>query len=130
MMREPPAAPVTSSIAPSFSTNVGLIEESGRFSGAGRVGVVAHQAEGVGGAGLGGEIVEFVVEQHAGALGDEAAAVGQVQRIGVGDGVAVGVDDDEMRRLVALVALRLAGRDLCRRPRADRPRSSRADASA
>ncbi len=77
-----------------------------------RVGVAAEQPVGVGGAGLGGEIVELVVEQHARPVGDEAAAIGQVERVGVGDGVAVAVDDREMRRLVALVALRLAGPDV------------------
>src|SRR3546814_5067044 len=41
----------------------------------GRVGVVAHHAEGVGRAGLEREIVHLVVEQHAGARRDQARAV-------------------------------------------------------
>ena len=77
MMRLPPGEPVTSSGLPSFSTMVGVIDDSGRLPGAGRVGVDADQAEGVRRAGLGGEIVEFVVEQHAGAVGDQAEAVAE-----------------------------------------------------
>ena len=49
----------------------------------------ADEPEGVGNAGLGGEVVELVVEQHAGALGDEAEAEIEVQRVGVGDDVAL-----------------------------------------
>ena len=60
----------------------------------------------IGGAGLGGEIVELVVEQHAGPLRHEPGTVRQIERISVGDRVALGVDDRKMSRLIALVALR------------------------
>jgi hypothetical protein len=43
---------------------VGVIEESGRLRGCDGVGFALHQAESVGLAGLGGEIVHFVVEQE------------------------------------------------------------------
>ena len=112
MMVEPPGLPVTSSTLPSLKTSVGLIDDSGPFHRPRRVGVTAHEAEEIGCAALGGEVVELVVEQHARSVGDQARAIGQVQRIGVGDRVAVGVDDREMRGLVALIALRLAGADV------------------
>ena len=77
---------------------------------AGRVGVAADQAVGVGRGGPRGEIVELVVEQHAGALGDQADAVAEVERVGVGDGVAVAVDHREMRGVVALARQRMSAR--------------------
>ncbi len=75
MMRLPPGEPVTRNGLPSLSTMVGVIDDSGRLFGPGALAVEADQAEGVGRAGRGGEIVELVVEQHAGALGDQADAV-------------------------------------------------------
>ena len=44
-------------------------------------------------AGLGGKIIELIVEQHARVLGDKAEAVGKIQRVGVRHGVAVAIDD-------------------------------------
>ena len=76
-----------------------------------RIGLAADEAEGIGHTGLGGEIVELIVEQHAGARGDEAHAVGKVERISIRYCIAVGIDDRKMRRLVALVGQRIAGAD-------------------
>src|SRR6516162_6555878 len=46
-----------------------------------RVGVAADETIGIGRAGLGGEVVELVVEQDAGALGDETETVAEVERV-------------------------------------------------
>src|SRR4029077_20789834 len=72
----------------------------------GRVGVAPDEAEGVGRAWLGGEVIELVVEQNAGPFGDETDAVAQVERGGVGDRVAEAVDHGEMRGVVALARRR------------------------
>ena len=72
MMRLPPGVPVTSNTRPSRNTMVGDIEESGRLPRSRRVGVAADEAIGIRRARLGGEIVELVVEQDAGAVRDEA----------------------------------------------------------
>ncbi len=109
MMRLPPGEPVIRTGLPSFSTMVGVIDDSGRLLGPGRLASKPTSPKAFGGAGLGGEIVEFVVEQHAGAVGDQAEAVGKIQRVGVGDRVAVAVDDREMRGVVAFDAARIAG---------------------
>ena len=69
---------------------------------AGRVGVAADQPIGVRRVRLGGEIVELVVEQDAGAVGDEAEPVAEVERVGVRDRVAETVHHGEMRRVAAL----------------------------
>src|SRR5436309_9103505 len=50
------------------------------LAGAGRIGVAAEQSERIRGAGLCGEIIELVVEQDAGAFGDEAEPVIEIQR--------------------------------------------------
>ena len=84
MMRLPPGEPVTRNGLPSLSTMVGVIDDSGRLPGPGRVGVEADQPVGVRRARLGGEIVELVVEQHAGAVGDQADAIAEIERVGVG----------------------------------------------
>ena len=72
---------------------------------------------------LGGEIVELVVEQHAGAFGDQAEAIAEIERIGVGDRVAEAVDHGEMRGVVAFAGRRGAWL-------ADRPRAIRIDIGA
>ena len=92
-----------------MSTSVGLIDESGRFIESRRIGVAAQEPVGIGGAGLGGEVVELVVEQHPGPLRNQAGPIGKIERIGIGDRVAGVIDDREMRRLIALIALGLAG---------------------
>ena len=56
---------------PSLNTIVGLIDDSGRLRRPGRIGVAAQEPVGIGDAGLGGEIVELVVEQHAGPVRDQ-----------------------------------------------------------
>ena len=71
-----------------------------------RVGVAADETIGIGRARLGGEIVEFVVEQDAGALGDEAETVAEVERGGVGHRVAEAIDHREVRGVVALARRR------------------------
>ena len=90
----------------------------------GRIGGAADEAVRIGGARLGGEVVELVVEQDAGALGHQPDPERQIERVGVGDGVAGGVDDGIMRRVRALDGDRLPGADLARGRRAlgvDRP---------
>ena len=117
-MRLPPGEPVTRNGLPSLSTMVGVIDDSGRLPGPGALASPPTQAEGVRRAGLGGEIVELVVEQDAGALGDQAEAVAEIERVGVGDGVAEAVDHGEMRGVAALARRRQRRADLRRRPRA------------
>ena len=97
MMRLPPGEPGN-------QERLAVLEHDGRrhrrkraFAGAGKVGVVADQAVGVGGTRFRGEIVKLVVEQNAGAFGDEAKSIGKIQRVGVRHRVAVAVDDREMR---------------------------------
>jgi len=89
-----------------------LLEHDGRRHGGqgplvGRhgIGLAAHQAEGVGHARLGGEIVHLVVEQDAGAGGDDAAAEGQVEGGGGADHVALPVGHRVVGGLLALVGL-------------------------
>ena len=119
MMRLPPGEPVTRNGLPSLSTMVGRHRRQRPLAGPGRIGVAADQPVGVGRAGLGGEIVELVVEQDAGAFGDEADAIAEIERVGVGDRVAEAVDDGEMRGVVALAqrrrrrGCRAAGRARC-----------------
>src|SRR6516162_6318493 len=91
MMRLPPGEPVTRNGLPSLSTMVGVIDESG-LARSRRVGVAADETIGVGRARLGGEVVELVVEQDAGALGDETEAVAEVERGGIGHRVAEAID--------------------------------------
>ena len=89
MMRLPPGVPVTRNTRPSRSTIVGDIEESGRLPPPGAFASPPTRPIGVRRAGLGGEVVELVVEQDAGAFRDQAEAVAEIQRVGVGDRVAV-----------------------------------------
>ena len=117
MMRLPPGEPVTRNGLPFLSTMVGDIDDSGRLPGPGALASPPIEAIGIGRAGLGGEIVELVVEQDAGALGDQADAVAEVERVGVGHRVAEAVDHGEMRGVVAF-AQHAAGADIGRRPRA------------
>ena len=107
MMRLPPGEPVTRNGLPSLSTMVGVIDDSGRLPGPGALASIAEQPVGVRRIRLGGEIVELVVEQDAGAVGDEADAVAEIERVGVGDRVAEAVDDGEMRRVAAFAVARL-----------------------
>ena len=88
MMRLPPGEPVTRNGLPSLSTIVGVIDDSGRLPGPGALASKSDEAEGVRRIRLGGEIVEFVVEQNAGAVGDQTDAVKEIERVGVGHRVA------------------------------------------
>ena len=106
MMRLPPGEPVTSNSLPSRNTMRRRHRRERALARARRVGVAADQAVGVGHAGLGGEIVELVVEQDAGAFGDQAEAVAEIERVGVGDGVALAVHHRIMRGVVAFARRR------------------------
>ena len=68
-----------------------------------RVGVAADEAVAVRHARFGGEVVHFVVEQDAGAVGDKAGAVAEVQGVGVSHRVAVFIHHGVVRGLVAFV---------------------------
>ena len=115
MMRLPPGEPVTISGRPFLRTMVGRHRRQRPLARAGRVGVAADQPVGVGRGGPRGEIVELVVEQHAGAVGDQADAVAEIERVGVGDRVAVAVDHREMRGVVAFARQQQVVADLARR---------------
>ena len=84
MMVGPPGDPSASTGLPSFSTMVGVMEESGVLPRRDGVGLALNQAVHVGLAGLGREIVHLVVEQEAEAGGGDLAAVAAVQRVGHG----------------------------------------------
>ena len=101
--------------AASHQPRLAVLQDQGRrhrrqraFARLDGVGFAADQAVGVGHTGLGREIVHLVVEQDAGAVGDDTAAEGQIQCVRHCDGVAFAIDDGVVRRLVAFVRLRLA----------------------
>src|SRR5580698_3580985 len=73
------------------------------------VGRETDQTVGVRRIGLDGKIVELVVEDDAGAVGDEADAVTEIERVGVRHRVAKLVDNGKMRGVVALVIDGAAG---------------------
>ncbi len=75
------------------------------FAGAGQIGLEPDEAIGIGGAGGSREIVEFVVEQHAGAVRDQADAIAEIQRIGVADRIAQAINHRKMRGVRAFVRL-------------------------
>ena len=76
------------------------------------VGFAPDEAKGVRGTRFGGEVVHLVVEQKAGAGHDDLRAVAEVQRGGVGHGVAGGVQHRDVRGLRALRRPARAGADL------------------
>ncbi len=84
---------------------------------AGRIGGPAGEPERIGGAGLGGEIVERVVEQDAALAGHEAEPVVEIERGRHGDRVAVAVDDRHMGGVAAAARRRLARPDVDGKPR-------------
>ena len=109
MMVAPPGEPRTSSGLPGlhcrlgpgrhcsgWTMMVGVMAESGRLPGAMALFGALDEAELVGHAGRGGEVVHLVVEQEAERAGGNARAEEIVERVGVGDGVALGIDDGEM----------------------------------
>ena len=69
----------------------------------------------MGSAGPGGEVVHLVVQQHAGPFGRHVAAEPAIERVGVGNGVAFGIDDREMGGLGRFETGGLAGSDRGRR---------------
>ncbi len=89
------------------------------LAGTGLVGFGAKQAEGVRRIRFGGKIIELVIEQNAGILGDQADAIAEIERIGICDGVAETVDHGKMRRVAAFGRHRAAGTDIRRRGRPD-----------
>src|SRR3546814_8410446 len=76
----------------------------------GRVGVVAHHAEGVGRAGLEREIVHLVVEQHAGERREQERAVQKGEGRGDAGEVACGGEERKERGKGDLKGGRLAGK--------------------
>ncbi len=79
------------------------------------VGLEADQAVGIWRVRLGGKIVELVVEENAGAVGDQADAVAEIERVGVGHRIAETVDDRKMRRVMTFGIAAAAGADGARR---------------
>ena len=116
----PPGDPITITTSPSRKRIVGHIDDSSACSVRSRW-PCRHHAVVVRYAVLDAEVVHLVVEQKPGALDDDAVAVPAVQRVGVGDRVAVAVDDREMRRARALAA-RVARRRAWKCGRASPPR--------
>ncbi len=82
-----------------------------------RVGFASGKPVGIGRAGLGGKIVELIVEQKPGSVGDEAHAIAEIERGRVGDGIAVPVNHGEMGCVVALARGQAAGADVGGGPR-------------
>ena len=97
MIVGPPGEPVTKLNWPSRKSNGGRHGAERTVIRSDGVGVGLDQAEKrVGDAGLGGEIVHFVVEQKSGGASDVGAET-VVERVGAGDGVARGIDDGKVR---------------------------------
>ena len=114
MIVEPPGEPVTSSSLSSLNIIVGVIEDSGRLRGPGALALPPVRPKALGTPGLAAKSSSSSLSRTTGAVGDEADAEGEIQRIGVGDRVAVGIDDREVRGLVALVGRGIDGGDLGR----------------
>jgi len=114
MISDPPGLPAASQGWPSLNTSVGVMEERGRLPGSDGVGLALHQAVGVGGAGFGGKVVHLVVEQHAGARHYDVRAEAEVEGVGVGDHIAVGIGYGVVGRVGALVGYRVTGADFIR----------------
>ena len=103
MIVRPPGDPVTMNSVPFFVTIVGLIELSIRLPGAMRLAGVPMSPRRVRFARLLVEVAHLVVENEPGAAHDDVRAEASLERVGVGDGVAVLVDDREMRGLFVFV---------------------------
>ncbi len=100
-----------------------ILENNGRRHGTERplaalngVRLATDQAIGVRGAGLGGEIIHFVVQQNARTRRHDARAETEIQSIGIADHVALAVHHGKMRGFVTLVRRWVAMIDLFRRP--------------
>ncbi len=113
MIVEPPGVPRTYATLvrrnrpPFVVTMVGVIAESGRLPGAIEFAGPWIRPIHVGHAHLGGEVVHLIIHKEAKALHRDARAEGAVERVSVGDGIAVGVDDREVGGLGRLVHRRL-----------------------
>ena len=66
------------------------------------IGLRSHQSVHIGHAGPGGEVVHLVVEQHAGAGGDEAGAKGVIDAERGRHAIALGIENREMGGVMAL----------------------------
>ena len=88
-----PGLPVTSTTLPSLATMVGVCETEHALAGRDLVRLGADAAVARRHAGEPVEVDHLVVEQEAGPLDDDARAVAALQRVGVGHGHAVAVDD-------------------------------------
>ena len=117
MIVRPPGEPVTMNSLPFFVTIVGLIELSMRLPGAMRFAGVPMSPVEIRFARLLVEVAHLVVEDEAGAAHDDVRAESALERERVRHGVAVLVDDREVRRLVVLVRTRSASRCPCPAPR-------------
>ena len=89
MMRLPPGVP-------DHQHRLAVLDDDGRrhrtqrrLARRNRVLLALHEAEHVGRADLGGEIVHLIVEQNAGVAGDHSGAEPVVERVGDRDRVAV-----------------------------------------
>ena len=77
------------------------------MAGGNGVGCALHQAESIGGVGFRGEVVHLVVKEEAEGGDGYAGAKAEVEGVGAGDCVAVGVDDGEVGGLGGFVGYRL-----------------------
>ena len=111
IMTEPPGLPVASSSSPSLKTSVGLIEDSGRLPDPGALASPPSRPKALAAPGLAAKSSSSLFSSTPVPVRDQPAAVGKIQRVGVGDRVAGGIDNRKMGGLIALVALRIAGRD-------------------
>ena len=109
MMRLPPGEPVTSTGLPSFSTMVGDIDDNGRLPGPGRLASKPTSPNAFDAPGAAVKSSSSLLSRHAGAVGDEADAIGKVQRVGIADRIAVAGIDHRIMRGVAALARRLHG---------------------
>jgi len=116
MMREPPGDP-SQARARHHETPWSAPSKRAVACGRGRIRRPSDKAVSIGSAGLRRKIIEFVVEQDARPLGDEAEAIRKIQRICVRDRITLGVDNREMRCLIALIRGQIERLDGGGRPR-------------
>ena len=103
----PPGEPSTMISLRSSNTKVGLMLDSGRLPGRGRVGSFPDEAERIGSFEI--EVVHLVVEQHARARHDQARSEGHVDGLRQRDRHAVLVDHREVGGVRAFVQRRIVG---------------------
>src|SRR6185312_5739277 len=73
-----------------------------------RIVLALDQSVGVWSSRLGGKVVHFVVEKYSRAFRCDSRAVATVQRVGVGHGISIFIDNREMRGLFRFVTGRLS----------------------